>query len=104
MMSLLSDKINSPLPVFYSENTKNKNHKMKNLENLFIVLVNTEIIGYTTTEFEAQNYVKSLSNSLKRNNYIEVELFEENKINLLQKGMIKNCLVYTIHYKKINKL
>lgn len=101
MMSLLSEKINSPLPIFYGENKKSKKNESK---NIFIILVNTEIIGYTSEEFEAQNYVKSLSNSLKRTNYIEIEMFEENKINLYQKGLFKNCLIYTIHYKKINKI
>ena len=101
---------NAP-PTTQSDNSLANFPKFKNLliseesENsvIYNILINKVIIGFTSTEENAKNYVIRLSESLLSQK-CKITKSEDNIIELSNNSLFGDKLVYSIKYEKTSRL
>jgi hypothetical protein len=81
----------------------------ENNENLsggiyvYTILTNSTIIGYTTSENRAEEYISNLAKSLMTQKYSMVKVSKD-CIEIIYSGYLLNSKIYTIKYEKIQRL
>ena len=81
----------------------------ENNENLlggiyvYTILTNDTIIGYTTSENRAEEYISNLAKSLMTQKYSMVKVSKD-CIEIIYPGYLLNSKIYTIKYEKIQRL